>query len=754
MPDNKTKETRIALIMGGGVSLGSFSGGALLKCLELFEHVARGPARIDVVTGASAGSMTLGVVAYHLFRGSTLQEVRDALADAWVREISFDRLRPENLGRHDHPSLFSDRVIREIANRLLRLDAPLAPDPHPFFADGLRVSFALTNLNGVPVRADGQIIRQAKTGGAPEAGSSSAFADAVQTTFHQDAMRFVLRRSGAAAPSEPGRPEFEGDARVLRPWREPGPSGAGSVDRQAAESWRIFREAAIASGAFPVAFPPVPLHRYEPEIAAWPDDLPGKDFVFDYVDGGVLRNEPFREAIHLAGLQDRHGEGFERVFILIDPNVSGTTEAFALPYNHAPQLKGQYGDDGSVTHWDLAMPAYGARLGGVMGRFAGMLASQAAYRDWVKAARVNSQIEWRDRLLENLIPHLQVAPGSNAETELNKMLEEIYIERARRAPGSELADVEGELTEAQRRRALAPMAADLERRQGEAGSDFAARLLLLVDLIGNLRQKRRLNMVAITPHDLPLAGSYLAGFGGFFDQKHREYDFEAGSFAAARVLSTSVGRDFLGPTRPPIPERPKPLEPHPSYARLDRSIQAEVESLVGGHISGIASAMGLPSVVVQGLWLFGKKRVRRVLRATRSGKEAAFVLRIEEAHGLSLRGNRGSELKADRDGVIETAVGVFVDRAGAESEIYGPHVFNGDQPPRVQVWESNGILKRPRHVGTMSFVGSEADWQASASTRATAVLKARFVREKNVALHPEEIHDEGPLRKHVRAETG
>ena len=42
-----------------------------------------------------------------------------------------------------------------------------------------------------------------------------------------------------------------------------------------------------------------------------------------------------------------------------------------------------------------------------LGRFGGaVLASQATYRDWLKAARVNSQVEWRDDadwFLRNLV---------------------------------------------------------------------------------------------------------------------------------------------------------------------------------------------------------------------------------------------------------------------------------------------------------------------------------------------------------------
>jgi predicted acylesterase/phospholipase RssA len=727
-----TKETRIALIMGGGVSLGSFSGGALHQCLELFEEIERGPAKIDVVSGASAGSMTLAVVIYHLFRGSPLAAVRDALHKSWVREIDFDRLRPADLRKHVLPSLLSDRVVRDIADGVLDTREPLEPQPHPLFAEGLLASFALTNLNGIPARADGQLIRQARAGGGAVNGPGSVMADALHTTFHQDAIRFRLCRR----PTDDAY--LDGTAVRLRPWRQPGPTGA--ADPEARRAWDLFREAAIASGAFPMAFPPVPIERHRPELPLWPDRLAGDSFPFDYADGGVLRNEPLREAIHLAELQDRRGEDFERVFILIDPNISGTREVFALPYNQRARLKGAFESSGDASGWALEAQSYLSRLGGVAGRLVGMLATQATFRDWIKTAHVNSQVEWRGRMIERLLPHLPDAPAPEVLAGVNGLLEEVYIERARRAPASPLADVDA-LSDAQRQQALEPMAADLAQRIDELeGHQLGARLLLLLDLIANLRRKRKLNMVAITPASrvapageppaAPLAGAFMAGFGGFFRREYREYDFQVGRHIAANVLATTPegARRFLRDAPrsiPPMPQLPGGREPR--FTALAPAVQQAVEHLATQHLETAVRQSGLPLVhklvpaVLRG-------RVRRALWGMRDGQTAHVLLRIDcsQMPGVSrplLRGYHGPAAEAGDDGVVETLLGIFVSRFG-RGEVFGPHVTQDPgAAPRLSVYDGGGMLSRQRHVATVTLLEPPEAWLAAAASRAVGVVE-------------------------------
>jgi predicted acylesterase/phospholipase RssA len=704
------REIRVALIMGGGVSLGSFSGGALLKTIELLQHTARGRAKIDVVTGASAGSMTLGVVIYHLMRGSSSEEVLGDLKRSWVDMISFDGLCPPDLARHDQPSLFSDGVVRTIAQTIIDLDRNLEAAPHPLFADELVASFALTNLNGIPARAEGQLVRQGKVGGGAKAGAQSVFADAVQTTFHHDIMRFVVRRN------HEGRGKLFDDqfrARILPPWNVEGGRSA----------WEAFREAAIASGAFPAAFPPVEIRRDKHEFNIWPDRIDDQSaFTFDYVDGGVLRNEPLREAIHLASKRDEGATDFERVFILIDPNISGTGEVFPLSYNQQMRIKPVLDAHGDVRQYDLDVPAYTGNLLGAIGRLGSVIVGQATFRDWLKAAKVNSQIEWRRELVP-ILRDLNPNPGDDARKGIERMIYSIYRQKYQRT--LELKSMPDDEVE---RKVAEDIERDLARRREEVGdNDFTARLLLLVDLVGNLREKQKLNMVAITPasvpdnggRPLPLAGNFMFSFGGFFREEYRQYDFSVGEYAAWNVLGTPASETpFLAESAPRPPSRPpEPPAINPTYRALGPPVQQRFENFVRGHVRAYVSSvapLGTRGIVTGALG----GRLRRMLLASRNGRSEYFRLRLTGVDGLYLRGSKGRNLRAVGDS-IDTVVGVYIDEEDKRrDELFGPHIFGtGDSGFTMELWESRGVFARDRRVAVVNIENNPGGFATAAGSK-------------------------------------
>jgi predicted acylesterase/phospholipase RssA len=707
-------ELRVALIMGGGVSLGSFSAGALTQLMKLLQHVERGPAKIDVVTGASAGSMTLGVAIHHLFRGATLEEIEASLYGAWVDDISLDALCPPDMRAHALPSLFSDHQIRRIAEQVIDLHDWSNREPHPLLADGLVASFALTNLNGIPVRAEGQLIRQPNAGGASASGASSVFADAVQTTFHHDAIRFVLRREDT--------PQARADAaslraRMLLPWNAPGPRAG----------WKTFREAAVASGAFPGAFPPVRLTREETELQIWPDEIEASSFTFDYLDGGILRNEPLREAIHLAAERDGDSEA-ERVFILIDPNVSGTNEVYPLSFNQALVLKQENAGDGTLRAYRLAAPGYLGRLGGVMARFGGVLASQATFRDWLKAARVNSRVEWRDEA-EALIRELRPAEGSGAEVRADTLLRRIYAEKVARSLGREPAEADDEPIGAAIER-------DLRRRADGEPIGFSTKLMLLLDLISNLREKRKLNMVAITPASVPegtsawIAGNFLANFGGFFDRRFRDHDFAKGAYIADLVLNEPVSgaRRLLQAGAVPRLQPPTPIRPDPTYGGLTPEVRGRFETLLREHVHTLLSQLGVPRLLrgtVAGRVL-GSARGR--LAAENGGRTAFFLLRVHNARDLYFaRGAFGDERRASGD-VLETVVGLRrTVEGGDRCTIFGPNILaNGDGVAHLELRKPRGWLRGSQPVSRLELREPFQPWFEAAYRCGIPVLEVQL----------------------------
>lgn len=701
-------ETRIALIMGGGVSLGSFSGGALAQIIHLLREVKRGPAKIDVMSGASAGSMTLAVVAHHLFKGASDAEIEKALYSAWVDRIDLEHLIPKHFSSHKTPSLFSDDIIKKIAEDTIKTKEWPENQPNSLFAEGMRVSFSLTNLNGIPVRSEGQIIRQPVSGGGPAAGKKSVFADAVQTTFHHDAIRFELRRN-----SEPAI-RSNGSLRLLQPWN----TDEGKTQ------WKVFREAAIASGAFPGAFPPSRLRRNKQEYGKWwPAELESDQFTFDYLDGGITRNEPLREAIHMASDLDE-GKEVERVFILVDPSVSGTSEIYPLPYNQQLSLKTQHDSNGKVTSMMPVRSDYLGGLGGVAGRFLSVLASQATFRDWLKAAHYNSQIEWKDNLME-IVDGLKPVPDSEAAGKIDKLLNEIYREKVVRSTPGELSKEEiKEVTDRVNR--------DVRQHSGtNSADDFNAKLKLLVNLVANLQGKRKLNMVAITPASIEgggehrMAGNFLRSFGGFFERKYRTYDYKVGKHIAANVLNAPIENEEGKAKRllnegVVVPEAPEPIVPDPSYRNLDSQKRTMMEQFLKNHLDTAVSSLPVPTGVLRRLIrnkIAGK--LTDSLMAQSAGKTNYICIRFDEVNrDWLLKGSSGDDTLANGSGQAHTIIGIRKQVEGMEQyEMFGPHLHEteGGQHHEIRFykkyrrpWRNNEIKQ------TIKVKGDFSEWYKKA----------------------------------------
>ena len=710
-------ETRIALIMGGGVSLGSFSGGALARIVHLLKDVKRGPARIDVMSGASAGSMTLAVVAYKLFMGATDGEIEDALYSAWVDRIDLENLIP-NFGSHKTPSLFSDQIIEHIAGEIIQTQdwSGLPESPHPLFAEGMKISFSLTNLNGIPVRSEGQIIRQPVTGGGPATGKESVFADAVQTTFHHDVIRFELRRDSAP---ENG---FPGAMRILQPW---------DTD-QRKTAWNVFRKAAIASGAFPGAFPPARLLRNKNEYGKWwPAELETEKFPFDFLDGGITRNEPLREAIHLAAEQDAE-EDVERVFILVDPNVSGTNEVYPLAYNQLLALKKEHDSTGKVVSMSLKSPDYLGNLGGVVARFASVLASQATFRDWLKAAHYNSLIEWKEDLME-ILDSLKPDPESAAATDIDRILKEIYREKlVRSSPG--------ELSDAQLRNLEEKINRDIRSySKANDAQDFNAKLKLLVNLVANLKGKRKLNMVAITPASIKggaehrMAGNFLRSFGGFFEKKYRDYDFKVGKYIATNVLNAPISNEedeakrLLKEGVDNI-DAPDPILPSPAFNNVEESKRKMMEQFLKNHLDSAISSFPIPTGILR-RWVRNKiaGKFTESLMAQTNGQTHYVYIRMQNvSNDWLLKGSAGNDAKVNDNNVVETVIGIRMLREGIRQfELFGPHLHavEGSGQHEFQLykkhrrpWKSDEIQQ------TIAVKGDFSEWYR----------KARFNSSPNV----------------------
>ncbi|BBL75899.1 patatin-like phospholipase family protein [Methylomagnum ishizawai] len=337
---------RIGLVMAGAVSAGAYTAGVvdfLMEALETWERekrknpnnpanpdefeVPNHTARIDVVTGASAGSIA-GAVFASAIRDQNYPDLRPEgqrqptrLYQAWVQKVDIrpmlglDDLEktavqdPRNWFRRtacclfgrcgDTPpprpgavaSILNSDALDAIANQVINVAWTRADWPG-YLRAPLALYFTVTNLRGVPYSIN-------FTG---EEGSVFGMSQ------HADYMSFLANSDG------------QGHPRTYLPLGRIGEhDGLGG-------NWDMLKRSALASGAFPVGLAARVLERTgtaaydercwaipnsprpgEPCVCktlesiepSWPQCVgPRESYVYEFVnvDGGVANNEPFELA--------------------------------------------------------------------------------------------------------------------------------------------------------------------------------------------------------------------------------------------------------------------------------------------------------------------------------------------------------------------------------------------------------------------------------------------------------------------------
>lgn len=458
------KQLRLGFAMGGGVSLGAYSGAALTEAIKLailrsdYESVV-----VDVFSGASAGAMSLLLMLRALAAPSkdpddihnakealrtlygeeftsipasdpryrqllVAQMAQDLQEKAWVEKISLERL----LGKYDDAppledtvGLLSRHAVDSLAKELVGFDGELDLEARSLL--GKRVVFVCTLTNLTATRNE-----------LPEAQSNeSAGEEALSETDKADASRLALLDALTS--------DFHREARVFDLWMEKGahPLRESSYLEYSPKRWYRFRNGekidefygdlrkpkawarlastAIACGAFPLAFEPVVLTRRDFELgnnwtamrerllacgAENPDRIN-----MTYVDGGTLNNEPIREAYRVASLIDSMpGSGdFDRRIIFVDPRLGADSVSWNVP------LHSLYGDTGtraqSLNTFDRLKPH--------LANIASVFVNEATRNEADKIQAVNDRFLLRNKAREKFMLALLGATQSAGEIDPN-----------------------------------------------------------------------------------------------------------------------------------------------------------------------------------------------------------------------------------------------------------------------------------------------------------------------------------------------
>ena len=305
--------TRIALVLGGGASLGSYIGGAVSEIIRAVEGNRRkDTVVIDVITGASAGALNAALAARCLsVNRNLLPWIEKAWVDAADVSVLLDPARPQREGWLDVS------VLDELARSLVASDPASDDEPSRAAGNSIRLGFTLANLYGVPYDRRYRFLNE----------PDRSFG----TRVHTDSIKFELtKESRAGAPV-----------------------------------WGEVADAAVASAAFPFAFPPRQIGRSKTDYPGARLSVgPGGKVDMWYLDGGLFDNAPL---------------GLARDLVEMEARTPGTGPA--LPVRRARARECRTG-----TSRVRGPPS---SLGGMASALAKAVLGQGAARDWVTANRIN-----------------------------------------------------------------------------------------------------------------------------------------------------------------------------------------------------------------------------------------------------------------------------------------------------------------------------------------------------------------------------
>lgn len=513
------KKLKVGFIMGGGVSMGSYSAGALsymIKALEKhYDKTKYSSCCVDVFSGSSAGSAALAITVFEMIKG---HDVTLELKKLWVDGVAgldIDNLLPLNNAFDNklEPSFLTTSKISKIMKRVFSKMPDSNTQPSSLLADEVRISMSLSNLNGIRQDARTHINNTGELTNDNNPLDPEVH-DVAKTYWHNDSRRFQIKLKEDVDTADQSYVSFKADTRM---------------------AWKELGETARASGAFPFAFPPVPLKRKSSEYGRSWGYGDQEERWFHYVDGGVFNNQPLKFAMNMANELDKEEvpDEFERVFIVIDPIV-GTEKADLDMENFCSPNK-------------VEPDNYVKQVVTNLGSLVEMLLSHAQYKDWQKAHKINNQINWADKLIAEMVTASESFTNEVCDVlsaTFHNALANIIREKYKATSQKATADISDneigiEKKIAAQFKIINTKYTDILEGIDTAGKrlNFLCYFIALVENVSGTRQKQKVRLIGIAPIDKRLTkGEFLSAFGGFFNTEWRAYDFKVGEYDAYKKL--------------------------------------------------------------------------------------------------------------------------------------------------------------------------------------------------------------------------
>jgi hypothetical protein len=490
---------KLAITIAGAVSLGSYEAGVAFEVLDAVSqhnqwakqsNLPDERLEIDVLTGASAGGMTVAMIAQRLlFDGQAMsQPYNNPLYNAWVTDIDIIGLLDRAPNEDVTHSVLSSNLVMTISEQYLMGRYPKQPEPpplptpqpHPALPlDGrLQLGLALSNLNGV------DYFRSTRSGG--------------QFIYTSHGDQLVV---GIDLHSD-DRPEF----------------------------WDNIRAAAVACGAFPVAFRVQDLMRNIVDYTSpylvqslW-SGAPSR--YFTYTDGGVFQNEPLGMAKNLVEmLPGGHLNADQRGYLFVAPQPKKSED---VPYTTDLNA-----DSGTF------LGAANANYKALIERLAGSVIGQSEFQDWIVAEQVNDKL----RLLDERAGQLQslfisgkltVAEARPASAALLLA----FFEIGNAMTPSALANLNAARFQLKQQYSVEYARFGADTVTADAWLDT----VLVLELAADLHEKEEMLIYDFVADAAQLASNGLEAFEGFFDVRYRKHDYDYGRSIGQKQLAMYQGQ--------------------------------------------------------------------------------------------------------------------------------------------------------------------------------------------------------------------
>jgi hypothetical protein len=533
---------RLAIVIAGAVSLGSYEAGVLYEVLDAIHHHNNHPDTlanpsdrivVDVLTGASAGGMTAIILAQKLLYSADqfIGPYNNPLHNVWVDRIDLSGLQQTQPDEPALHSLFSSNLIETISHEMLlsRYDANPKPAAKPHSAvDGtIRVGVALTNLNGVDygykVEPSGEFVYREYSDQLTRLVDSSSLCDN-------------------------------------------------------ANFWEPLRQAAVACGAFPIAFRPQDMSRARKggdkddyssdKLWEWKND----PRTFTYCDGGVLQNQPLGMAKNLVDLVPGHLDQERRFYLFVSPHAksAGDVDNFSEKQADYPHL---------------------------IAKLIKAVVGQSGFKDWITALKINEHIRVLDERATGLTQAILkggIQPGDLQRT-ATSLLHLLFRPTTEFPDGSHQppgALVPESLQAAKTRIAhqysqeMSSLMKAEKVTPGLAGASDAFRdSILAFESAAGLGARDTMVIYGITATESELAGAGLQAFVGFFDRAYRKHDYDVGRLHAQKVLHDPKLSDSgnIGPLRGlDLASKPDDLETSLNGLKLSQVLPADLKEFKSG----------------------------------------------------------------------------------------------------------------------------------------------------------------------------